>query len=275
VDGYLPPMNQDVVSPATAEKRSRRHALRPWLLLGGFVAVWWILSTGTAQADSAPRLHLHVAESASGLKHAAPVKHLADRGHQVTRKATHHAATPVRDDTKTISHATRTTVQATTTSIDEVAHGQAPTIVALPVTKLVDTAHNTVGDAVPSMVKLSESSTTQGDSASNRSTAKTATETFSTAVSSTSKSFFDDTLEVFPIAFAGRTAGALGQPFQAPASAPGQSPVSVSLALSFLLLIGLAGAFSLRNRSALQRSRMWRLARLPGGASYDPGSSPD
>jgi hypothetical protein len=267
-------MNQDGVTPATAEKRSVRHALRPWLLLGGFVAVWWILSTGTAQADTAPRLHLHVAETASEVTHASPVKHVADRGHQVTRTTTRHAATTVRDHAKTISHATRTTVQATTKSIDEVTHGQVPTIAALPVTKLVDTAHSTVGDAVPSVVKLPESSMTQGDSASDRSVARTAAESFAIIASNTSKGF-DDSLEVFPIAFAGRTAGALGQPFQAPARAPGQSPVSVSMALSFLLLIGLAGAFSLRNRSALQRSRMWRLARLPGGASYDPGSSPD
>jgi hypothetical protein len=268
-------MNQDVVSPATAEKRSRLRALRPWFLLGGFVAVWWILATGTAQADTAPRLHLHVAESASALTHAAPVKHLVDRGHQVTRTTTRHAATTVRDHAKTISHATRTTVQATTKSIDEVTHGRVPTIVELPMTKLVDTAHSTVGDAVPSAVTLPESSMTQGDSATQRSIAKTPLASFATAAVSGSKSFFDDSLEVFPIAFAGRTAGALGGPFQAPTRAPGQAPVSVSMALSFLLLIGLAGAFSLRNRSALQRSRMWRLARLPGGTTYDPGSSPD
>jgi hypothetical protein len=268
-------MNQDVVSPATAEKRPRLRALRPWLLLGGFVAVWWILATGTAQADSAPALPLHVAETASGLTHAAPVQPLVDRGHQVTRTTTRHAGTTVRDQAKTISHATRTTVQATTKSIDEVTHGQVPTIVAQPVTKVVDTTQGTVGDPAPGAVKLPQSSTTQGNSASHRSTAKTTIESFATAVSSTSKSAFDDTLEVFPIAFAGRTAGALEQPFQAPARAPGQAPVSVSMALSFILLIGLAGAFSLRNRSALQRSRMWRLARLPGGASIDPGSSPD
>lgn len=260
-------MNQDLVSPATAEKRSRRHALRPWLLLGGFVAVWWILSTGTAQADSTPRLHLHVAETASGLQHGTPVRHLADRGH--------HVVTTVRHPAETVSHATRTTVEVTTKSLSEVSNGQVPTIVKLPVTKVVDTAHSTVGDAVPSMVSLPESSTTQGDSAAHHSVAKPAAESSAAAAAPITAKAFDDTFEVFPIAFAARTAGALGQPFQAPAKAPTQSPVSVTMALTSLLLIGLVGALVFTNRSKLQRSRMRRLARLPGGVFFEPGSSPD
>ena|ERR1700712_45514 len=267
-------MNQDLVSPATAEKRSRRHALRPWLLLGGFVAVWWILATGTAQADSSPRHHLQVTETVSALTHSTPVRHLADRGHQVTRETAHHAATAVHHPVATVSQATRTTGAVTTKGISEVTSGRLPTIVVKPVSGLVGTAHDTVGDAVPSMATLPESSTTQGDSASHHSVAKSASESSSAAAPSPSKAF-DDTFEIFPIAFAARTAGALGQPFQAPADGPTEGPVSVTLALASILLLGLVGALSFANRSALQRSRMWRLARLPGGVFFEPGSSPD
>jgi len=267
-------MNQDLVSPATAAKRSRRHALRPWLLLGGFVAVWWILATGTAQADSAPRHHLQVTETVSALTHATPVRHLADRGHQVTRQTTHHANAVVKHPVATVRHTTRAAVAATTESIRQVTSGHLPTIVVKPVSSLAGTAHSTVGDAMPSVASLPESSTTQGDSAAHHSDATSIAESFAAAAPSSSTAF-DDTFEVFPIAFAARTAGALGQPFQAPADGPTDAPVSVTMALTSLLLIGLVGALAFTRRSGLQRSRMRRLARLPGGVFFEPGSSPD
>ena len=209
-------MKQDV-APTTAEKRSRWHALRPWLLLGGFVAVWWVLSTGTAQADSTPRLHL--VERVSGLTQATPVRHLADHGHQVKATA-HHAATPVRDRVKTVSHVTHSTVTVAATSVREVTDGQLPSIVKTPMTKLTRKATSTVGDAVPNVVPMPESSTTQGDSAHRGSNNDSAAESFSTVSSRSTTTAFLDTLEVTPIAFASRTAAALGGPFSGPLDAP-------------------------------------------------------
>ena len=258
------------MSSATAEKRPSWHALRPWLLLGGFVAVWWILSTGAAQADSTPRLH--VAEQVSGLTQATPVRHLADHGHRVTTTA-HHAATPVRDHVKTVSHST---VKAASTSIREVTSGHLPTIVTTPMKTLTHTATSTVGDAVPSVVPVPESSTTQGNSAHRGSSSNTTDGSLSTVSTSSTTTGFLDTLEVTPIAFASRTAAALGGPFQGPLDAPASAPHSASFtSVVLLLLIGLLGALMLWNRFGLSDFRMWRLARLPGGATYDPGSSPD
>jgi hypothetical protein len=178
----------------------------------------------------------------------------------------------------TVGHTTRSTVAVTTRSLREVANGQFPTIVVKPVSTLVETTHNTVGGAVPSGLPLPESSTTQGDSAAQhafaKSAAKSAAESSAAAVPSTSKAL-DDTFEVFPIAFAARTASALGEPFQAPAQGPTEGPVSVTLAMTSLMLIGLVGVLVFTNRSASQRSRMRRLVRLPGGVFFEPGSSPD
>ena len=47
-------MSQVSVCSATAHGRSSWRALRPVLVLGGFVAIWWALMTGVAQADSTP-----------------------------------------------------------------------------------------------------------------------------------------------------------------------------------------------------------------------------
>ena len=266
-------MNQDQVSPATAGKRPSWHALRPWLLLGGFVAVWWILSTGTAQADSTPRVQAHVLETAKGLTHTGPVRHVAGRAHHVT--TARHETTPVRDRVKTVSHTTRSTVQVAATSIHEVVRGQLPGVVTKPVDRLLRTAESTVGHAVPGVVTLPESSSTQGNSAHTVSHAK-ATGASPAVTSTSSWQRLAGTVGAFPFELGARTLAALDKPFRAPFDLPTQAPVSAAFVpFTSILLIGLLDALSLGTRSALQDSRLWRLARLPGGTSYEPGSSPD
>ena len=258
------------MSPSTAEKRSAWQTLRPWLLLGGFVAVWWVLSTGAAQAESTPRLPAHVTERASALTHAGPVRHLADRAHRATETA-RHDATPVRDHVRTVSHETRSTVQATSTNVQDVVRGHLPADVAM----LLHTTQSTVAHAVPGAVQVPEFPVTQGDSTHHGSRSKATIER-SALGSTSSLQSLSDTLGTFPFELGARTLAALDHPFQAPFDMPAQAPVSGAFApLTSILLIGLLDALSLATRSALQDSRPWRLARLPGGTSYDPGSSPD
>ncbi len=46
-------MGQATVT-ATTDERRWFSALRPLVLLGGFVLVWWFLMTGAAQANGGP-----------------------------------------------------------------------------------------------------------------------------------------------------------------------------------------------------------------------------
>ena len=67
-------MSQVSACSATAHGRSPWRALRPVLVLGGFVAVWWALMTGVAQAESTPH-HSLVDQVRSQVKaHTTPLR---------------------------------------------------------------------------------------------------------------------------------------------------------------------------------------------------------
>src|SRR3954449_2671297 len=95
--GYLFPMSQVSVCSATAHGRPSWRALRPALVLGGFVAIWWALMTGVAHADTdhAPRHHGLDAVRTTAKAHLAPVRDAVRRVHHETRTTATRATAPV------------------------------------------------------------------------------------------------------------------------------------------------------------------------------------
>ena len=92
-------MTQVSVRPATAARRSQWRALRPLLILGGFVAIWWALMTGVAQAESTPQHHGLDAlkKTTQSVKtHVAPVRDVVKRVHHDVKATTSKATTQVR-----------------------------------------------------------------------------------------------------------------------------------------------------------------------------------
>src|SRR3954454_12417290 len=97
-----------------ADERTSRHALRALLLLGGFVAVWWALMTGVAQADSTPHHLLDQVRSQVPTKHhETPVRDALRRAHhdvQTTTRQVHHE---VRNTARPVSRTVYTVVDST------------------------------------------------------------------------------------------------------------------------------------------------------------------
>ena len=83
-------MSQVSVCSATAHGRSPWRALRPVLLLGGFVAIWWALMTGVAQAESTPHHSLvdQVRSEVKAQHHATPVRDVVRRVHHDVKAQT-------------------------------------------------------------------------------------------------------------------------------------------------------------------------------------------
>src|SRR6478735_827884 len=102
-------MVQVSVFAATADRRSQWRALRPVLILGGFVAVWWALMTGVAQADSTPHHHLvdHLRSQVQAEHHDTPVRDAVRRVHHdvqaTTAKAHHQARSTTRPVTRPLT----------------------------------------------------------------------------------------------------------------------------------------------------------------------------
>lgn len=101
-------MDQGTPVAATTDSRRVLHALRPLVLLGGFVVLWWCLATGTAQASDGPHHGLGATTRAlTGAVHQ-PVRHVTGRGQHALGAASR-AARPVRHQTSPLVAAARTT----------------------------------------------------------------------------------------------------------------------------------------------------------------------
>src|SRR3954454_3899923 len=116
--GYLFPMSQVSVCSATAHGRPSWRALRPVLVLGGFVAIWWALMTGVAHADTdhAPRHHGLDAVRTTAKAHLAPVRDAVRRVHHETRATPTRAAAPVRHQVRPAPEPVTRTVASVVTS---------------------------------------------------------------------------------------------------------------------------------------------------------------
>src|SRR5436190_23742707 len=100
--GYSSTMSQVSGSSATAYGRSVWRVLRPAVVLGGFVAVWWALTTGVPHADTSPHglansvRHAVKAHHSSHISHSSPVRDLARRVHHDARSTSSKVVSPVR-----------------------------------------------------------------------------------------------------------------------------------------------------------------------------------
>lgn len=92
-------MSQGTRVAATTDTRRFGRALRPLLLLGGFVVLWWCLATGTAQADDgAHDLGKATRGPAGTVERAAhqPARNVAGPAHRATHSAAPKVAHTVR-----------------------------------------------------------------------------------------------------------------------------------------------------------------------------------
>ena len=283
-------MSQVSVCSGTAQGRSSWRALRPVLILGGFVAVWWALMTGVAHADTdrGPQHHGLDALRTTAKAHVdqvrTPVRAVAHRVHHEAKATTTRAAAPVRHQVRPVA----TTVKSVTSTVRSTpvvtkAEQAVRTTVSSAVTEadelLVETAVSPVVDTVDDVVEHSseivESATGQGNShlAKHHSMAPRA---------AGSDVLPTPSAKVAPKAAQAHSAAASTDSGDRPADAPISpslpdpctSPSGSGSSSSFAP-VGVLESSLLVTPSVLRDHCMWRLARLPGGPAYQPGSSPD
>jgi hypothetical protein len=272
-------MTQVSVCPATAERRSQWRALRPVLILGGFLAIWWALMTGVAHADSTTQHHGldKVSASVKG-QHVGQV-------HDVVRRAHHDAKPTASKRTSHVSHQARPVTRKVRTAASIVSStpiaDQATKVIRTTVSdtvaktkKLVrNTAagpvFGTVDEVVKNTIEKPESSTGQGNSHSLSPSGKTSdAELLAAFEASGHRSASPAMLDRATTPTAGDSplrAPSVPDPCASPSGSGSTSYTPVGITESSLLMMP----------SVLRDLRTWRLARLPGGPAYQPGSAPD
>jgi hypothetical protein len=252
------------------------------LLLGGFVAIWWALMTGVAQADSSPHL-VDTVRTQVKAHTDSPVRHLVQRAHHDVKASSSKATSNVRHQARPVGRTVVTVVK--TTPVAQVATHATKTIrttvsetVAKTRSLLTKTAASPVVDGLQDAVKntagMPESSTGQGNSPISGSPAKASASSFANLFSST----------------LGHQSGAADGPDQATASTDASTPVTgprgtppvhdpcaspSGSSSSTFTPVGITESSLLVKPSVVRDLHTGRLARLPGGPAYDPGSSPD
>jgi hypothetical protein len=276
-------MSQVSVCSTVASGRSSWRALRPVLILGGFVAIWWALMTGVAHADSghAPRHHSLDAIRSSAKAHLAPVRDAARRVHHEAKATSTRATAPVRHEVRpAIKPVTRTvtTVVSSTPVLEKATRTIRATVsdtVATTTKVLGDTAAGPVVDVVRGVVSdtvdKAESSTGQGNSHLSRHQVSDAADTSAGLLASTSGAGGSTSTDTASSGNHSPSDSPSGNPtLPDPCTSPSGSGSSTSYTPAGVLESSL-----LVTPSVLRDHRSWRLARLPGGPAYEPGSSPD
>lgn len=148
-------MSQGTAVAVTTDTRRSFTGLRPFLLLGGFVVLWWCMATGTAQAAEAPHHDLGTTTKALGAT--------ADR---VVHQTTHHAVDRVRHT----SHSPKVTQNVTETVTQKVSQGirqhVAPVRAAVVKTVQVTLTKTPVGAATAPVLQRLDSMALVGEFAS-------------------------------------------------------------------------------------------------------------
>ncbi len=132
---------------ATTDERRWSCALRPMVLLGGFVLVWWFLMTGTAQAGDGPAREL--ADTASAV--TGSVERVVDR--QADRRAPAAAEdrqhqSPVTKVTRTVHRHVAPVVAPVTAPVASIAKQTVENDVEPVTTRTTDTVRTVVGKVV-------------------------------------------------------------------------------------------------------------------------------
>lgn len=280
-------MSQVSVLPATASGRSQWHALRPVLILGGFVAIWWALMTGVAHAEGTPHHGLDSLRASVKAHHPTPVRDLVRRVHHDvkanTAKTTEHVshqARPVVRTASSIVSSTPIASQATktvSTTVSETISGTVEKTRNLLHKTTAEPVLEKVDEVAKHTIEKPESSTGQGNSHSLRFSGK--------ASANSSADLLPATTETSGLGSANATGAHRATP-SIDGDSPGQSPLGTPTVpgpcaspsgsgSSSITPVGVTESSLLVMPSVLRDHRSWRLARLPGGPAYEPGSSPD
>jgi hypothetical protein len=267
---------------ATAPGRSLWRVLRPALVLSGFVAVWWALTTGVAHAESSPH-GLGDSVRAAAKAHTSPVRDVARRVHHDARPATAKVTTHVRQKAAPVTRTMSAVVDSTPVApvkaaVTETVRSGVSETVEKTRSLLAKTAADHVGDPVKrtdtNVVEKPESSTGQGNSGSKRVANKASASSLTTLPSSAFAQQFTSSaapgeqpasIEAeLPLDGPGGV-----PPVHEPCTSPGGS------ASTSATPVGVTESSWLVMPSVLRDLPPWCLARLPGGPAYQPGSSPD
>ncbi len=306
-------MTQVPVHAVAADRRSALRALRPLLLLGGFLAVWWVLMSGIAHADDHHEL---VGQVRSTAAHTTAKVHApsrpqarpdrpAPRQHEVKTnigKTASHLHQQAKQATRTVTHTPAETVTAVTesTPATPVVHDAVRTArknVTDTVRKaLADTVEKTRGlvqdtaagpavdaaqDEVSSTVAQTLDSSAQRGSSPSGHADRTLARTSVTGLPSP---WLSATLPTAATAGPGQGVGAQATGRDdAPAPGPSGTPApndpctsgSASGSSSSFTPAGLTESSLLVLPAVLADRNVWRLSRRPAGPAYQPGSSPD
>jgi hypothetical protein len=109
-------MSQVTPVAATTDVRRSGRALRPWLLLGGFVVLWWCLATGTAHAEDGSHDLRKATQALTGTVERAthrPVQHVAEHAGPVAETATPAVRTVEKKVENTVARTVAQTVAQT------------------------------------------------------------------------------------------------------------------------------------------------------------------
>ena len=251
-------------------------------MLGGFVAVWWALTTGVAHADGSTH-GLGDTVRAAAKAHSSPVRDVVRRAHHDARPTTTKVAAHVRHQATPVTRTVSSVVDATPVApvkakvTETIRSGVSDTVEktrSLLAKTAADPVLDTVDKTTETVPQKPESSTGQGNSPSERSSKKASTSSFVDLLSSTfgQQSTTSATLDQQ------RSSIEAESPLDDPGGTPPvhdpcTSP-SGSSSTSFMP-VGVTESSWFVMPSVLRDLPTWRLARLPGGPAYQPGSSPD
>ncbi len=277
-------MSQVSGTPATAHGRSAWRVLRPVLVLGGFVAVWWALTTGVAHAEASPHGLGDTVRAAAKAQHSSPVRDVVRRVHHEARPTTTKVATHVRHQAAPVTNTVSSVVDAT------------------PVAPVKQEVTETIRSAVSDTVKKTRSLLAKTAADPGRRHRRTPRPRLSPRSANpqqgkgilppsalprrpppprswTCSPRRSDSSQRPPPP--STSSGHRSRP-SSPLDAPGGTPPvhdpcaspSGSSSTSFTP-VGVTESSWLVMPSVLRDLPTWRLARLPGGPAYQPGSSPD
>lgn len=286
VGGYLTGMAQVTLGKVAADRRPVLPVLRPLLVLGGFVALWWILMTGSAQAASGPD-HDHdlrdtLRSVTSTVHRAAPVTKTpaVRRVSHEARSTVSHVARPALAPVRSIVAATPAApvVKQATTSVRETTVAIVDVVSAAPSASAVEPATGTLQNALPTRIPPSilnvESSTLTGESPSTPTDRAIpgAQPEFALQVPSSAASTPSITAPAQSLEHP-RSPSPQG-PFTNPTSSE-RCPSSSGSGSTTPLPAGFHELSFLVGPSVGADRHPWRLALRSGGPSHLPGCSPD
>ena len=284
-------MGQVTASGVTADRRLPLRALRAFLLLGGFLVLWWCLLTGTAQAVEGPGRG--PGDAPRGL--AGAVSDLADRpGHSAVERdrrgpqmaaklaqaVRHHAAPVTTLAERTVEKATTEPVVAEATAtvrstVTEVVEGTRSTIETTVERTPLASVVAPEGDDSETLPFDGESSTEQGETPSKQTPKGTATSAAAAMLASGAAATAADPSTT------GQDRAELWSPADheqndsIPTSSWSPSATATQSGGGASAASDVSGTGPVRTPATTACASWSSAERLPAGPAYPPASSPD